>query len=318
MSTATFTLFPNLPLELRLRIFSYALTSQSRLVDLWSTQTERTIDSVTLWTTRYQPIITHLPPHPLLHTTRESRCESLRQLSLEFRTVYHSPDLSIEHVEPARWYVNWDVDVFCPRGFWHFGGVMELGRMGWGRLRCLVLDASGHFWGFMREKMKEGKWVFHGLREIWLWDSMPDGKPDWFWRSMDARKARVMGEEGELEGKEVRFVEGWDGSKGVRLAEGMLKMFFARLRGEWKGVGNDEVIMSFSSTAETLVGEERGKTVEEEESDVEVVEEEEEEDDSDEEYFEEEKEEWVMDVEVDPDFIAPVIRRGVLKLVDIG
>jgi hypothetical protein len=110
---------------------------------------------------------------------------------------------------------------------------------------------------------------------------MPGGKKDWFWWEVNGVR-ELMEREEVWRGKELRFVE--EEGEWAEDTREVLKTFFEGLRREDEAA---EVLTSFSSTAETLVGEEE-KVVE----------------DGDEEE------------EEDYDFIEPVIRVGRLDVVD--
>ncbi|KAI9048227.1 hypothetical protein LZ554_008022 [Drepanopeziza brunnea f. sp. 'monogermtubi'] len=80
----TFTLFPKLPVELRLKIYSEHLTtSTSRIVKI-------------CWNARKRAFVSRRPPPPLLHTCSESRHQALKMYQLhfasspEFARVYFS------------------------------------------------------------------------------------------------------------------------------------------------------------------------------------------------------------------------------------
>ena len=115
---STFTPFPKLPVELRLKIWKYGCLF-TRNVDIRAKEISGIVCKYTDEVAHY--FHSYAPPPPLLHICRESRSEALKHYQLEFGTTFEyelagvAPEVAIS--TPPRIYINWAVDriwVFCP------------------------------------------------------------------------------------------------------------------------------------------------------------------------------------------------------------
>jgi hypothetical protein len=108
----TFTCFPKVPVELRLKIWGYA-SSVNRNVDIWV----RSLDTK-LIKPYERPLYfyTSLPPPAVLHVNSESRSESLKYYDLDFGTnitIKHTHSVPFTISIPSRIYFNWNTDRLC-------------------------------------------------------------------------------------------------------------------------------------------------------------------------------------------------------------
>ena len=108
----TFTCFPKLPVELRLKIWGYA-SSVTRNVDIWA----RSLDIEIRYSfQRTLYFYSSLPPPAVLHVNSESRCESLKYYDLDFGTYFtfkHADSAPFTISSPCRVYFNWNTDRLC-------------------------------------------------------------------------------------------------------------------------------------------------------------------------------------------------------------
>jgi hypothetical protein len=108
-----FSLFPKLPIEVRLKIWGHA-SSVTRNVDVWAAslgiELKRSLK-------HKQPIYFYssLPPPAVLHVNSESRSEGLKHYALDFDTALmttaYAADFTISI--PGMIYFNWNHDRLC-------------------------------------------------------------------------------------------------------------------------------------------------------------------------------------------------------------
>jgi hypothetical protein len=108
----TFSLFPKLPVELRVKIWGYAC-SVTRNVDIWT----RSLD-IEQGCFYQRAIYFHssLPPPAVLHVNSESRSESLKYYDLDFGaklTISNTHSVPFTISSPNRVYFNWTTDRLC-------------------------------------------------------------------------------------------------------------------------------------------------------------------------------------------------------------
>lgn len=107
-----FTLFPNLPPELRNKIWNEHCTQyEPQIIDLWATK-----DS-TETKMRYG---THSQAPPILHTSREARSIGLKYYKLLFEEDIQGEIFrDIGNPKKPHIYVNWEHDILFPVPFLH-------------------------------------------------------------------------------------------------------------------------------------------------------------------------------------------------------
>lgn len=119
----SFTCFPKLPIELRLKIWK-DVCHLPRYVDIWTGYHRVYKDRGEQILSAFTRHVTLCGVPAVLHTTRESRKEALEHYTLAFgsnQTLHYGIQLSI----PPRIYVDWKSDIICPmavinsRSNWH-------------------------------------------------------------------------------------------------------------------------------------------------------------------------------------------------------
>jgi hypothetical protein len=113
-SSATFTLFPKLPIEIRLKIWKTICYTQ-RNVDIttghFSVSEDEKSTKVCLFFYR-----SSCPAPAVLHVSRESRSEGLKHYELDFAVnheVYYRRTSPFFVIMPPQIYFNWKVDKLC-------------------------------------------------------------------------------------------------------------------------------------------------------------------------------------------------------------
>ncbi|KUJ19511.1 uncharacterized protein LY89DRAFT_780436 [Mollisia scopiformis] len=132
MPPSEFTLFPQLPLELRLKVWGFALT-EPRIVKI---SCKKGFTDIGRRITEY--FICHNPTHPILHVNQEARFEGL--------TTYSYVPFFQTTSSDRYTYINFDYDIIrCPASVLEYLGPAEIKAM-----RKMVLEVGdaayfGHF-----------------------------------------------------------------------------------------------------------------------------------------------------------------------------
>jgi hypothetical protein len=85
---------------------------------------------------------------------------------------------------PAKWYVNWKIDLFVPRGYWNVISFADFVSRGLDNgLNRVAIDVSGTFW---RENLRDylndkDCWALNGVHEVVLYDP----RKDTMWKGSD-------------------------------------------------------------------------------------------------------------------------------------
>jgi hypothetical protein len=107
----TFTLFPKLPTELRIKIWGYAC-SVTRNVDIWAKPL-----NIELSHSENLPhyFYSSFPVPAVLHVNTESRSKSLKHYTLDFGTTFEATEEDVPFTisTPPQIYFNWNHDRLC-------------------------------------------------------------------------------------------------------------------------------------------------------------------------------------------------------------
>jgi len=225
LTTPTFHPFPHLPFELRLKIYSYALSTPRNL----------TITCHRPPFKRGQPRIaqsfkSNYPPPALLHVCHESRLEALNTYKPHFKTakVTIEENFTQEVFVSARSciYVSWDQDTLeFEETLLAYLAETELQAIQ--RLKLQVRDAAyfGHFYMDTLKRMKS-------LKELDIWAQNPSDAPGW---SRPERYISTLAAELEA-ARELNF---WWEVPNVRIFNGETGILDREIEG---GVRNEDVI----------------------------------------------------------------------------
>jgi hypothetical protein len=110
----TFSLFPKLPVELRIKIWGYAC-SVTRNVDIWARSLDNQLQLRYFYERPFY-FYSSLPPPSVLHVNSESRSESLKYYDLDFGTnltIRNRNSTPFTISSPSRVYFNWNTDRLC-------------------------------------------------------------------------------------------------------------------------------------------------------------------------------------------------------------
>jgi hypothetical protein len=113
---AEFTLFPKLPIELRVKIWKLAsFVQRNVIISASSLYLSNNSKYSKEWPYYFA---SSSPPPAILHTTRESRTEGLKYYLLEFGTNhiggrYFGRVPSVTITIPPAIYINWEIDRLC-------------------------------------------------------------------------------------------------------------------------------------------------------------------------------------------------------------
>ncbi|KAF8858695.1 hypothetical protein BDZ45DRAFT_689883 [Acephala macrosclerotiorum] len=174
MSPTSFTIFPRLPLELRLKIWGHVANSQPRTLDIWTDFKRCEVENTTFYTQAYQCELSNIVPPPIFRVNHEARTEALKHYSLEFATGMNLPNGISVNISP-RMYVNYATDTLIPRGYWNNVSFADFAKRAAGRLKTLAIDVNDVFWKEnLRNYCKKQCWVFNELDELILYDTSND------------------------------------------------------------------------------------------------------------------------------------------------
>lgn len=249
-SDRIFTKFPDLPVEIRLKIWSQACCIP-RTIDVWTDFVRCEVNNTIFYCQQYLVELAPLPPPHILAVSREAREEALKSYSLEFLTSMHCTD-EINASMPAKWYVNWECDMFVPRGYWNLVSFADFVSRGIKNgLQRVAIDVSGAFW---RENLKDyvlGKdcWTLNGVREVVLYDA----REDEMWKGSDyLDKFRKRHKDGP---RILSFEQLEEPGEGVLHAERLLNRCWNRCEGVLDDDAGEEItakkyLDDFDSTPE--------------------------------------------------------------------
>ena len=109
----SFTLFPELPQELRDHIWAFA-SFLPRDVPVFTAAVSPNYSDIGSLYLPYYQIISSQPAPPILHASREARLEGLKHYKLIFKVHYTEDD--VRHDVPPRMYFNTEADRLCVFG----------------------------------------------------------------------------------------------------------------------------------------------------------------------------------------------------------
>ncbi|CZR63604.1 uncharacterized protein PAC_13501 [Phialocephala subalpina] len=231
MSLTSFTIFPRLPLELRLKIWGHVANSQPRTLDIWTDFKRCEVENTTFYTQAYQCELSNITPPPIFRVNHEARTEALKHYSLEFATGMTLPCGISVNISP-RMYVNYSTDTLIPRGYWNIVSFADFAKRAAGRLKTLAVDVNGVFWKEnLRDYCKKQCWVFSELDELILYDTSND---DMFKGSDFLEKFRKKHKDGP---RDLSFHD-WTGEVSQSMSEvkEFLEEMFDRIEGKVEDV----------------------------------------------------------------------------------
>ncbi|KAL2062027.1 hypothetical protein VTL71DRAFT_6293 [Oculimacula yallundae] len=220
ITLTSFPSFPLLPTELQLKIFHHASNASPRVLDIWTSFQKRETGNTIFYIQHYESEVSpssRVAP-ALLSVSKAARSECLKCYSMEFvceMTITGSGDRDGECEDneeevvkaekfstPPRMWINFNIDVLVPRGFWNIVSFPDFASRVYGRMRCVALDVEGAFWkDNLRDYCRMKCWALNGVEEVLLYSSSKSSERD-LWRRnehLDSFRQRETGK------RELRF-----------------------------------------------------------------------------------------------------------------
>jgi len=169
---STFEKFPELPTEIRLKIWGHAC-HQPRNVDLWTSFLKCEIDNTIFYTQYYESKLTRTPPPKILQINQEARAEGLKHYRSEFETqnpMVVSPSKRKLVVSYPGFYFNFEAERICPRGNYNIVSMDDFLKRVQG-LRNIAIDLKSHFYlDLANDYLMKNIWPFESLEDVILYD----------------------------------------------------------------------------------------------------------------------------------------------------
>jgi hypothetical protein len=170
-SRPIFTIFPELPIEIRLKVYGHACY-QPRNITLNTEFVHQEVNNTIFYTQRYFSTLTKLLPPAILSVSKEARAEALNHYELAFQRTTSMGVDGENHVYkfPGFW-INWECDRIVPRGFYNIIGMNDFLSRIQGKLRGLAVDVVGDFYKDVFESyLMKDTYPFSIVKEIILYD----------------------------------------------------------------------------------------------------------------------------------------------------
>jgi hypothetical protein len=163
----TFSLFSQLPTEIRLKIWDFACHQPRNIALNNEFCRHKGADSI-FYTERYFSILTSLRAPAILFVSKESRAEALHYYQLDFKT--RTPFPYYEGMTSGLW-INYRCDRLVPRGFYNIIGMESFLGHARRNLRSMAIDIMGQFYSDMFNYLfMKTLWPFEVMEEIILYD----------------------------------------------------------------------------------------------------------------------------------------------------
>jgi hypothetical protein len=168
----TFSLFSELPTEIRLKIWDFACCQPRNIALNNEFYRDEGADSI-FYTERYFSILTPLRAPAILSVSQESRAEALNYYQMQFRTRTPFPSyecMTSGHASSGLW-INYRCDRLVPRGFYNIVGMESFLGHARRNLRSMAIDIIGQLYSDMFTYLfLKTLWPFEVMDEIILYD----------------------------------------------------------------------------------------------------------------------------------------------------
>jgi hypothetical protein len=168
-----FSKFPDLPTEIRLKIWALSCTI-SRNVDLWSDFRRKEVENTIFYTQLYDSRLTNITPSAILHVSQESRQKALSHLTMEFDVLQEIKIGGVvRDASHPGFYANFHCETFIPRGNWNIISMEDfVMRRAPGQIRSLAIDITADFYkDLYKEYIMKSGWPFDVMEDIILYDA---------------------------------------------------------------------------------------------------------------------------------------------------